>query len=97
MATIVKPAAIALAALGLAACESGTSATGNMTGTGAAQSACRQALNDRNVVSPGDQPASVTGAEFSEAGSTIQLIDGDGTRWTCLASNDGVVEDLSIM
>lgn len=89
-------AALGLAAVSLAACED-TMDSSMMEGTGAAQTACISAVNERNVVGAGEAGASVTGAEFSEAGSMVQLIDGNGTRWQCLASNDGAVEELNIM
>ena len=89
-------AAIGLAGLALAGCED-TVGSSMMEGTGAAQTACMAAVNERTSASPADAPASVTNAEYSEAGSMVQLIDGNGTRWRCLASNDGTVEELSIM
>lgn len=91
-------AALGLAGLALAGCEDTMSTSeAMMDGTGAAQNACIAAVNERNVVGAGGTGASVTGAEFSEAGSRVMLIDGDGTRWNCLASNSGAVEELNIM
>ena len=91
-------AALGLAGLTLAGCEDTMSTSeAMMDGTGAAQNACIARVNENNAVGAGEAGASVTGAEFSEAGSRVMLIDGNGTRWNCLASNDGVLEELTVM
>jgi hypothetical protein len=38
----------------------------------------------------------VVRSEFSEANSEL-ILDADGERWRCLASDDGVVDDLSVI
>ena len=58
-----------------------------------AESACMVAVNGNyggNV-----RNLEIISSDFSQAGSEV-IIDADGERWRCLASNDGVVEDLSI-
>jgi hypothetical protein len=90
-------AILGLGVFALSACDDSMGGSDSaMAGTGEAQRACIAAVNERNVIGSTSPPASVTGAEFSEAGSMVQLIDGNGTRWSCLASNSGEVEELNI-
>lgn len=87
-------AGLIVSMLGLAACENAPGATGTMEGTGPAQRACRTALNQREVVGPNDNPATVTGAQYGEPTSTVELLGTTGARWTCVATNDGSVVSL---
>jgi hypothetical protein len=60
----------------------------------AAETACMVAVNDnyggkvRNL--------DVVSSEFSQANSEV-VINADGQRWRCLVSNDGQVQDLSVI
>ena len=91
------PAAFALMAglaFGVAACDDTTySETAMRSGTPDAESACISAVN-RNMTGAN---ATVTSSDFSEAGTTVMLTSSDGETWRCLASNDGIVEDLSVV
>ncbi|HMQ94960.1 MAG TPA: hypothetical protein PKA33_06240 [Amaricoccus sp.] len=91
------PAALVLMAglaLGVAACDDTTcSETAMRSGTPDAESACISAVN-RNRPSAN---ATVTNSDFSAAGTTVMLTSSDGDNWRCLASNDGIVEGLSIV
>jgi hypothetical protein len=59
-----------------------------------AETACMVAVN-RNYGGNVDD-VRVVRSEFSEANSEV-ILDADGERWRCLASDDGVVDDLSVM
>ncbi len=63
------------------------------TGTSGAESACVAAVN-RNMA---DSGTSIISSDSSEAGTVVMLRSSDATTWRCLASNDGVVEDLSVV
>jgi hypothetical protein len=48
---------------------------------------------DRNY--GGDASLSIVNSDFSQAG-TVVIIEANGERWRCLASNDGKVEELRV-
>ena len=82
---------LALTMTGLAL---GVCATNSLAqATDAAETACMVAVN--NNYGGNVKELNVVSSEFSEAGSLVML-DADGERWRCLASNDGQVEDLSV-
>ena len=88
-----------LSALGLAAlaaCEQTVTTTTTSTAvqatTSSPESACIAAV-DRNMIVTG---ATVTGSDISPAGTVVTLRARDGSTWRCLASNDGVVAELSM-
>jgi hypothetical protein len=87
---------VAAAALSVAACDdmamTETATAPTRTGAGAAEAACIAAVN----VNMGSGGSTITNSEFSEAGTLVMVRSDDGTTWRCLASNDGVVEDLSV-
>jgi len=61
--------------------------------TSAAESACMAAVNSQ--YGGRERTLEVVHSEFSQANSLV-IVEADGERWRCLASNDGEVEDLSI-
>ena len=87
-----------LSALGFAAsaaCEqtvTTTTSTAVQATTSSPESACIAAV-DRNMIVTG---ATVTGSDVSPAGTVVTLRARDGSTWRCLASNDGVVAELSM-
>lgn len=61
--------------------------------TSAAESSCMMAVNshyDGRV-----NNLEVVQSEFSQANSVV-IVEADGERWRCLASNDGEVEELTL-
>lgn len=60
-------------------------------GTSAAETACINAVNSN---APGSS-TTVVRSEFSEVGTLVMLRSVNGTNWRCLASNSGIVEELS--
>jgi hypothetical protein len=59
----------------------------------AAERACAQLVKQNN----GGGHVEIASSDYSEAGTIVMVKDHkqDGGLWRCLASNDGVVEDLS--
>lgn len=62
------------------------------TGGKSAVSACVNAV-DANY---GEKVARVTSSEFSQA-NTMVMLTAKGENWRCLASEDGIVADLSVV
>jgi hypothetical protein len=92
----MTPVALAGAmALGLAACDETATTDAPVQSSEApkAEAACIAGVN-RNM--PGAD-ATVTSSDFSQAGTTVMLRSSDGTNWRCLASNDGILEDLAVV
>ena len=84
-----------LAALALAAALAGCGQQEVVTirtGSVPAETACAAAVN-RNM---GGSGTAVVNSNFSEAGSEVTLRSADGSEWRCLASNDGVVSELTM-
>jgi len=105
MNNLTKITAAALAALSLTACvEEGTTRsepTGMRGASNAAESACMQAVNSNYGGNVRDLV--VNSSEFSQANSVV-MINAVGVRggsqterWRCLVSNDGNVEELSVV
>jgi hypothetical protein len=93
---MTRPGLLAAAgALALTACGTftDTGTTTMRTATTDAESACIRAVNTNYG---GDGGAVVASSEFSEANSTVMLRSRDGQTWRCVASNDGIVEDLAV-
>lgn len=69
------------------------SATAALADRTAAERACAQLVKLNN----GGGHVSIANSDYSEAGTVVVIKDHkqDGGLWRCLASNDGVVEDLS--
>lgn len=103
-----RPFLIAAAAFGLVACasdggysDSGSGGSAIRQASGNAESACMSAVNANyggNV-----SRVKVASSEFSQANSVV-MVDAEGVRggsrterWKCLVSNDGKVEDLSVI
>jgi hypothetical protein len=87
---------LAAAAASLAGCSNtgGTAASGAVrTASGTPESACTTAVNT-NMGRAGAVPVR---SDVSEAGTVVTLQSDGGTNWRCLATNSGVVQDLSIM
>lgn len=100
----IRIASIAIAALTLSACveDSSTREAPSSRGAGSnAESACMAAVNRNyggNVTT-----VSVTGSEISQANSVV-MVNAVGVRggkqterWRCLVSNDGNVQELSVV
>jgi len=93
--------ALAVAGLALSACatddyDPGNAAQGgpvNRQATSAAESACMAAVNSQ--YGGKERGLRVVRSEFSQANSEV-IVEANGERWRCLASNDGNVEDLSL-
>jgi molybdenum cofactor biosynthesis enzyme MoaA len=70
-------------------------AAGDSTGnaSSAAKSACMVAVNKNYGGKV--KNLRVVRSEFSQANSEV-IVEADGERWRCLASNDGNVQDLSV-
>lgn len=87
----------ATAAASLAACDdmemTEMSDTPTGGGNGIVENACITAVNTNMT----GGSATVLSSDFSEAGIVVTLRSRDGTNWRCLASNNGIVEDLSIV
>jgi hypothetical protein len=99
-------ALVAAATLLLSACatsddDSGQGSSTLRQATGAAESACTAAVNGNyggNVRS-----VQVASSEYSEANSVV-MVDAAGVRggstterWRCLVSNDGTVQELTVV
>jgi hypothetical protein len=67
-------------------------AAGRTNAENPAENACMAAV-DRNY--GGDASLSIVNSDFSQAG-TVVIIEANGERWRCLASNDGKVEELRV-
>jgi hypothetical protein len=97
MKTFLKIAAVGLAAVALTACvEDSTtrSSTGMREASGNAESACMSAVNSRFDGKVND--IVVTSSEFSQANDLVMLKAG-GQTWKCLVSDDGQVQELSVV
>jgi hypothetical protein len=90
---MTKPSIFALAALvlGLGACTDmgGESLTADTSG---AEQACIARVNANNGASSG---AEVTSSDMTGTGSTVNLVDQNGTSWRCQATSDGTVGSLT--
>lgn len=105
MKNLIKISAAALAAATLTACvEDGTTRSepaGMRQASSAAESACMVAVNNNYGGKVGNLV--VTSSEFSQANSQVN-IRAEGVRngptsetWKCLVSNDGKVQELSVV
>ena len=97
MNKLVRLTAAAVAASGLTACvaSADTRPEPAMREAGStAESACMVAVNNNYGGKVGD--IVVTSSEFSQANSLVMMKAG-GETWKCLVSNDGVVQDLSVV
>jgi hypothetical protein len=97
MKNVTKIAAAGLAAVALTACveESSTRAGGGLRdASGNAESACMSAVNSRFDGKVND--IVVTSSEFSQANDLVMLKAG-GQTWKCLVSDDGQVQELSVV
>ena len=85
--------ALGLIALPLSACVETEMADAPLrSGSAAAESACIQAVNTNF----GRPVARVTSSDFSQAATEVMLT-AEGETWRCLASQDGRVDDLSVV
>ncbi len=93
----IKTLAIALVALGLAACDDVTvkddnTASQDSSVSGAAISACLNAVASKTR----EDNVSLLSSEFSEANSLVMVgVGPQRAPWRCLVSNDGVVDGVS--
>ena len=102
----IRTALIAAATLTIGACATsdydvGAGSSASRQASSAAESACMSKVNGNyggNVNS-----VRVASSEYSEANSTV-MVDAVGVRggstterWRCLVSNDGQVQDLSVI
>ncbi|NEV64622.1 hypothetical protein [Thiorhodococcus minor] len=106
MNELTKITTAALAALILPACAtnetmSGSSVAMSRQASGAAESACMSAVNSNYGGKV--REVRVASSELSEANSSV-MVDAVGVRggptterWRCLVSNDGNVEELSVV
>lgn len=89
--------AIAAATLSLGACGgmemTGTPDQPMRTAAGTAETACMTAVSANMA----GGSATVINSEPAAAGARVMLRSSGGTNWRCLASDNGVVEDLSIV
>jgi hypothetical protein len=98
MKIAIQIAALTAASLALSACgtpDSGYSdkSSGSRQATSAAESACMAAVNRQYG---GKYDVKVVRSEYSEANSLVVVAGGpDRERWRCLASNGGVVQELT--
>jgi hypothetical protein len=101
LTALVTAATLLLGACASSDYGSGQGSTALRQATGAAESACMAAVNSNyggNVRS-----LRVASSEYSEANSLV-MVDAVGVRgvskterWRCLVSNDGEVQDLSVV
>lgn len=101
MTNAIKIAVLAVAGLTLAACattDTGYSSQGtsrSRQATSAAESACMAAVNRQYG---GKYDVRVISSEYSEANSLVMVAGGaNREHWRCLVSNDGEVQDLSLV
>lgn len=97
MKSITPFALILIAVTALAACESTgdtRSEPAPRTGSSNAETACMERVNSNYGGKVRD--LTVTSSEFSQAG-TLVMLRADGERWKCIASEDGRVDDLSVV
>lgn len=102
----IRIALIAASALTLGACvtnepKHGQAPTALRQASGAAESACMAAVNGNYGGKV--KTVQVASSEFSQANSTV-MVDAVGVRgssqterWRCLVSNDGKVQELSVV
>lgn len=87
-------AAVAVAALGLAACDDTMTDTPQASMPTTQEQACLAAVS--NETNNGD--VTVLSSEFSEANTLVMIgVGADRAPWRCLVSNDGVVAEVMSM
>lgn len=108
MSNAIRATLIAAAGLTLGACASSNYDAGAGAGSGAmrqassaAESACLAAVNSNYGGKV--QAVNVSSSEFSQANSTVMVVAAgvrgstQAERWRCLVSNDGKVQELSVV
>ena len=83
----MRGAVLAVALAALAGCGKGPEAVTIRTGMPKAEAACAAAVSGRT----GGRGALVTDSDYAEGATMAEVRAGDGTAWTCQATDDGRV------